>query len=1473
MGEEKNITQEKTKKSGFLKKFLKVLVYIVLGIIGLNVVLYILLSIPAVQNKVVNFALDKLRPIVKTEISIDKVRLTLFNHINLKGVYIESQTKDTLLYAGNLDVKVNLFRLLDNKLQINSVNLDDAVINVSQDTVGGDFNFQFLIDAFASTDTTAVDTATSTLEIAVSDIKIKNTRLNYDVWSEPVTPDTFNVSHISVSDLNSELSLESIDILSLDVTVKSLSFIEHSGFKVNNLEGVLLSQKGTLESKKITLILPDSDLDITDFSYNIFNKSVTAKINSGISPQDVSMFMPGLNELDNRITLTSDISGKLPAVSVNGLSLNYGDDMVLNASAELSDYEKYGESNLRLVIDKFRITPKAITQFARIGDPAFVAPDLLSTVEYIRLKGSVEGQLSHMDIDAEAWTNQGAIQLSGIASTDTTFEDFKIDASLNTQNFNLAPFVGSEMEIGRISLHSKVAIASINDLDARIEGAVDAIEYQKNTFKNIRFKGQYDPSRMSAWVNANLSIGKIDAEASMTQGRNGKINFDVDLDSLLVNFFYQNPAWENPKLSLRLKGDLTGSDIDNIEGTVDIDSLRFWGDNFNYQPGEIILQSGINEGKGRYINLTSSILKATITGEYNFTNLADEISNIMHQYLPGFFDENRRIRTYRNNFDVAVTINNTEAIGRIFQLPVTIIDPVTIIATINTIGQKLNLSADVPDLKYGETEIKSTKIGLYNSESSFNVNSSLRLPQENNSSIDANLDMAIKSDTINALLTVKNNGSDFKIDGQVNALAHFEQNRKELISSISFLPTDLNLGNLNFSILPANIVNRGNSTTISNFGIALNHKKYFGVDGVVSDQKGDSVRAYFDHAQIGDILSAFNINNIKGEANGQVVVTNTLDQPELYTRGLNLADIIIFGDSLGTLNLESHWDNRQKAATFNASLVNDISRSVVDGFVSTATDSLDVRLKLDRLSLGWLEPFMEGTLNHMSGSISSNIELRGSTNSPQADGWLGFNDMQIGVDYTNVTYRISDTIKVFPDKIGFRDLAIFDNNNNKAIASALVTHKNFQDLQYLLNLDLNNFLVLNTETRSDSLFYGKLLASGNIKVNGNADKIDVNMNIRNNKGSKINIVIPQVSEASTYESIVYINVPKEDSTAVINIPEKKTSSSLPLNLTMALTLNPDITLGVVIDPVTGDNLQMKGNATVNFSYNLETEEMKAYGDYILTDGSVRFRLQNIKTLNFKIKEGSKVTLPGDPMRATFDITAYDRVRANLSTLNTSFDNSRVYVDCLLGIKGNMQKMELTYDISLPDSNEDVQQKVRSIISTDDEKIRQFASLIATGSFYSGGSGSGNLGTSMWTNVASGAMSKVLDNLLGNILGSNFEIGTEISSEDGSFSDVDMRVNVSTRLFDDRLKLNTNLGYRTDQANTGDEFIGDFDMEYELTNTIKLTAFNRTNDRIYRQAAVTQGVGIVYTKEAQRIKDLFRSVRRKKKAEDNTSNKK
>lgn len=1451
---------KKPEKKTLFNRIFRVLLWVTLIIIGLSVLLYILFSIPYIQQKATEFAVGELKKTLNTEISIDQLRFSPFNRVLLKGIYIEDQAKDTMLYAEHLDVGLNLWKFIKSgKLTITSVDLDTFLVNVNRKDRSSDFNFQFIIDAFSSDDTIKSNRTKSSLVVVIEDINLRNGQFNYNVLSDTLTPKLFNTSHISLYNLAANIDLSSIDPDKLDIELNSLSTKEKSGIEIKGIKGHLYSEKSQLWVDGLSLFLPESFLIMSKARYNLStNKLELTTTDTEISPGDLTSFLPNLKFLTNKISLNINIRGVLPTINIDSLSISYGEDSYLRGRGSLTNYEKYESSGISLFIDSFKVSPSAITSFARLGDSTFVLPSILQNLENIYLKGQVTGQLGKFLLETEIWNRQGAINLLATGKIDTTFRNFNVTGQLWTQNLNLANLFGSNSGLGRLTaqLDLRIMKNEVESLNARVKGNIETLVINNETVKNLPFNAYYNAREMGVSAKADWRIGKIYVDASMNHAKVPDIHINLKVDTLHIDHFYKNEAWINPRLSLVLNGKIKGLDIDNMTGFINMDSLCFHDADSNFRIGNFILEAGKKSQNNKFLNLSSSLLTASISGQYSFMSLADELSVFMYSYFPDVFQQTKRIglksKKGLNDFTFKVTVNNTQELGKIFAFPLNIIDPATISGHINTINEKINIVGNIPYIRYGSYDIKSLIAGIENSDSALSTVIKSKILMDKGYYRLA-LDAIGAENSIHALLKLSSNDTDFKMNGQIETLSRFSRDEvNELVSTLKIYPSDITVEKMVLNLFPAEISAVGSRTEIHHFGIGVNKKRYFGAEGVISESASDSLKAYFDHAQIGDLLEAFDIKNIRGCVHGNIILTDLLNQPKLYTRGFEIADIVIFSDTLGTLNLESRWSEDFGGARLNATMGRlEQTYAEINGTIYTNPDSLDLQIRLDEMPLDWTEPFLTEIFNKVAGTVSTNLMLEGSMRTPKLRGIIGFNNTRLGIGYTNVIYTISDTVRVSPDRIGFDMLKIKDPQGNLGTVTASLTHNNFKDMKYILNMQMNKLMVLNTEHRIDSIFYGKVFASGTTDITGDDNGINMKMQIRNNGNSRLNILLPQHAEASDYKSVVYINVPPEKLKKTFeNTEEPFTDKLQPIDMKVALNVTPDIVLGVVINPSTGDEMQVKGNGIVNFNYNTQTKNISIYGDYTLTEGVVRLNLQNIRRLQFAIENGSKLYFLGDPSKTRFDITAFRRVRTELKTLNASFasDNypSKVDVDCILHIKGTIDKIDVTYDIRLPGSSDDLQARVNSYINTDEQKILQFASLVATGSFYSNVGNNTNFGSTLWTNLASSALSKGLTSLVNSMLGDKWQIGTDISSTDAAFSDMNMSVNVSRKFLNDKLRVKANVGYRNNRRTvSNNNFTGDFYIEYQLNSMWTLRVYSLTNDRFYQQAPTTQGIGIMY----------------------------
>ena len=335
----------------------------------------------------------------------------------------------------------------------------------------------------------------------------------------------------------------------------------------------------------------------------------------------------------------------------------------------------------------------------------------------------------------------------------------------------------------------------------------------------------------------------------------------------------------------------------------------------------------------------------------------------------------------------------------------------------------------------------------------------------------------------------------------------------------------------------------------------------------------------------------------------------------------------------------------------------------------------------------------------------------------------------------------------------------------------------------------------------------------------------------------------------------------ESSTPVI---EKKNHL---LNINLQIDATPDITMQLVMDPATGDIIKANGTGAMRIEYNT-LSDMKMYGTYTLEKGNYNFNLQDLITRDFAIRSGSSISFRGTPLNAELNIEAYYALTANLQDLDESFADDKelartnVPVQTVLRLTGDLQRPDFKFDLNFPTLSQDVDRRIRSIVSTDEMMNRQIIYLLALNKFYTPDyMNVGQARNNELVSVASSTLSSQLSNMLGQI-SDKWNIGTNIRSDKGDFSDVEFELALSSQLLNNRLIFNGNFGYRDDAVNSN-TFIGDFDLEYLLSKSgnLRLKAYNHYNDKNYyiKSALTTQGIGIMYKRDFTKFQELFQRI--------------
>nr|WP_321226917.1 translocation/assembly module TamB domain-containing protein [uncultured Psychroserpens sp.] len=261
----------KKRKYRWLRRTLRVL----LGIFLFLFLIILFIRSPWGQNIIVNKAANYVSNKTNTKVNIDKLFITFDGDLQLDGLYLEDKTGDTLVYSKSLEANIPLWKMINGEaIGVDALDWDGLRANIiRRDTVSG-YNFQFLIDAFVSADTTtvAVDTTSTPLNLIIGKLNFNTIDIVFDdavagidsrfqigeLKANMETTDIenmiFNASEIEL--INSKIKFIQKPV-AIDTTTSNLPLPKFSSESVT-----LQNVAAYYESQPDQII---ADIDITDF--------------------------------------------------------------------------------------------------------------------------------------------------------------------------------------------------------------------------------------------------------------------------------------------------------------------------------------------------------------------------------------------------------------------------------------------------------------------------------------------------------------------------------------------------------------------------------------------------------------------------------------------------------------------------------------------------------------------------------------------------------------------------------------------------------------------------------------------------------------------------------------------------------------------------------------------------------------------------------------------------------------------------------------------------------------------------------------------------------------------------------------------------------------------------------------------------------------------------------------------------------
>lgn len=1523
--------------------------------------------------------------------------------MHLEGVLIEDQKGDTLLYAGDMKVRITDWFIFKKEAELKYVGLENAIIKFQRtDSV---WSQQFLFDYFSSP-STGKPKKKAGLQLNLKKVEFKNVRfikkdgwfgedmsvqlkeLNLDadslslsgsryeinslVLREPIiaissyagrkpkstiavdegepTPVRWNQAqtlvkvgslkiingtfktdkgvttpalaqfdgkHILFTEINGDFNNSSFIGDTVFAKLK-LSAKERSGFEVKNLSAdVKMTPQGMffnnldLATNRSTLrnYFSMSYNDISDMGNFIHKVKMSANFDdSYIDSDDIAFFAPAMNTWKKEISIKGKFRGTVDDLIGRDLLIKAGNNTLLNGDVTMTGLPDINQTFIDFKANEFKTTyGDAVTLIPALRK--IKSPDL-AKIQYVNFRGSFTGFIRDFVTFGTIQTNLGTIR-SDLNMKLPVGRDPVYSGTIATDNFRLGEFLG-DSDIGNVSLTGTVKGKGFDEKSRNtlIDGTINFADYKIYRYENISVKGRLDKKLFEGFAairdeNANLDLnGVIDFNSRTPR-------FNLIADVATINFKNLKLTKDSIGFRGKLNFNFTSANIDNFLGTARITDAELTKDG-NRLPFDSLIVTAAYVDSAKILTAVSNEFKASVSGNYRLRELPDAFTFLLNKYYPSYIDAPRRYPADQD-FKFDITTYYVDEYLKLIDSSLAGFNNSHLEGQLHLDNHTIDVTADIPQFKYKQYNFDDVKLiakgtadslVLLGRTRNIQINDSLNIPlalfkvnAHNDSSrvsIISGANQTVEKANLNALVLTYNDGVKIEFDPSsftVNGKLWTIDETGELI----FRRNNPASGQLVLSEGEQKIVMKTQPSTIGNW---------------------NDLKVELTKLNLNDFAPFFMPKNrLEGLLTGNISVEDPTGNIKIYSDDIQTQYLRLDNDSLGELKTSLSYDNISKELKIKGNTINQENYLGFDAtifFGDRAKDNL-IALKARNFQIGILERFLGTLFTDMQGYLTGDVTVAGEFQNLSVTGKGRLKDAGLRVIFTQCFYRIQDTdIELSPTEINMDGFVLTDTvTGNPLYLRGGIEHESFKNMFYNLDIstqkpnttsEADNLPVqlLNTTYKDNKQFFGNVKGTGSLSLLGPQSNMFMKIDASASTTDSSSITLPAASGRES--GIADFLVERKYGREMTDSDFTKNATNIVYDVD--ITANPMVTVKVILDELTGDEIKGKGSGTLNIRSGT-TEPLTLRGRFDIEEGNYLFTFQSFFKKPFELRKDAEnyIEWNGDPMDANIKFEALykaERVSfaplARLKQISSGASNARgdVYVVAKLSEKLFKPKIEFSLDFpntSVAVTDPELALIVQQLQKNTTEITKQATYLIVFNSFApSDNSLLGNdvSGQGLVLNTVSGIFLNVLSEELNKILGGllkndkyNISLNTTIYNrniiDQNNSTALNLGSNVNFSIgrsfFNNRFIISTGVGLDAplqQQANIQQsiQLLPDVTLEWLInqSGSIRAAFFYRENaDYLTTSGGLGKarryGGSINFRKDFDKLSDIFRKKKK------------
>lgn len=534
---------------------------------------------------------------------------------------------------------------------------------------------------------------------------------------------------------------------------------------------------------------------------------------------------------------------------------------------------------------------------------------------------------------------------------------------------------------------------------------------------------------------------------------------------------------------------------------------------------------------------------------------------------------------------------------------------------------------------------------------------------------------------------------------------------------------------------------------------------------------------------------------------------------------------------------------------------------------------LDFALTIPGFPLERANAFLPADLLRLSGSLGGSLRATGTATAPQIDGGLHFTGTKLRVPMIGTSFALSsDTIRIRDSRVRFDRYAVTAPNKHALTLDGVFDLSNLTAPSADIALHAADFQAVNVARTERTAVYGTAYLDLDATARGPVDELSVRGRVALLGGTDITYVMqdsPMDVRERPQQVVSFVSFDELD-TQEPPAEAPRTVRIGGMDLQLDVDISDDVRAGVDLSADGQNRVDLEGGGRLTYSMN-PLGDVRLTGKYLLSGGTVSYNPPIIARKVFRIRPGSYVEWIGNVADPSFDITAVESVRANVST--DGQQSRAVNFDISITIRNSLDNLEISFGLAAPEDLA-MQNELNSL--TAEQRANQAMGLLVYNTY----SGPGTTAKVATGNPLNAFLQQELNRWAQNSLkGVDLSFGIDSYGEsDPGGQHTDYSYRLSKNLFGNRVRAVIGGSFSTDAdptQNLRENIIGDVSLEYMLDkrDNMFIKLFRHTGYESILEGEITEtGVGFVIRKRLLRFTDLFRLTKRRleKQQKDNES---